>query len=296
MSRLNQKRRWHLSPTAMTVLAFAAMVLLPMTAGAITLDLALNYGVVSEYGDVVFGNSAQLAKGNSLGRIAGNKVTLGNGSMAASDVVAAEYAITLANYAKVSGFCTAFDAVHLGVGAKCGTVDQFDPDAAGIDLFFDLSQEIPPFESAVLGITPTQTLGPLTVAAGKRQTIATTVAGLNIIQLDSLTLKNSSTLTLSGNSGDTIIVTVSGNLLVGSGAHIRLGGSVHQGNVLIYVQGNSTLGNSTVIGASMLTDGTFTAGSGTFIDGAVLAQLNVTFGPNATVSANVPQQVGVPNP
>jgi hypothetical protein len=46
----------------------------------------------------------------------------------------------------------------------------------------------------------------------------------------------------------------------------------------------------------MLTDGTFTAGSGTFIDGAVLAQLDVTFGPKATVSANLSQHVGVPNP
>jgi hypothetical protein len=69
---------------------------------------------------------------------------------------------------------------------------------------------------------------------------------------------------------------------MGSGAHVKLAGGIIPSHVVIYVGGNSIWGNSTGLSASVITLSGILAGTGTFIDGVVLAGGGVNFGPNTT--------------
>ena len=279
----------------MTLFSMALLAMLPAAAGAVTLGDALNFAALSDTGDVIISNTARVSV-NALGAAAGQNVTLGNTSLDSNDVIATSGVVTLGNYAKVKGECiTNGGAVVLGTGAKCGSTDTSGSNAK-LALVSQALTDVGTFESALASQTPTQTLGPISLAAGKKTTVTDTVAGLNIIQVDSITLGNSSTLTISGASSDFTVLNIVGDLSIGSGAHLALTGGIISSHVLINVQGTiPTWLNSTVIGATIVAPNSgVTAGSGAKLDGAIIADGTITFGPNATLIFQ-PSLVDVPS-
>jgi len=283
------------SKVRMTLFSMALLAMLPAAAGAVTLGDALNFAALSDTGDVIISNTARVSV-NALGAAAGQNVTLGNTSLDSNDVIATSGVVTLGNYAKVKGECiTNGGAVVLGTGAKCGSTDTSGSNAK-LALVSQALTDVGTFESALASQTPTQTLGPISLAAGKKTTVTDTVAGLNIIQVDSITLGNSSTLTISGASSDFTVLNIVGDLRIGSGAHLALTGGIISSHVLINVQGTiPTWLNSTVIGATIVAPNSgVTAGSGAKLDGAIIADGTITFGPNATLIFQ-PSLVDVPS-
>jgi hypothetical protein len=266
---------------------FGATVLLlgltvsPMIAGAVTLGGALGFSALSTAGDLSINNVAKVGT-NNLGSVGGNDVTLGNNSKAGGNATADPGNILLGNFSKVMGTCfTNGGTITKGIGAKCVSGEVTSGDG-GIKA--GAIADTATFETALVGAPATQTMGPLTVPNFPSTTL-TAAPGLNIIDImGDLTLNNSSTLFLSGNPGDQIVLRISGDLHIGSGAKIVATG-INQQDVLIYVGGSvASWGNSTKVTATLLAPfSACSVGSSAKIDGAIICRDDVTFLQNATL-------------
>jgi hypothetical protein len=229
---------------------------------------------------VTIGNSSKIG-GSAIG---GGSVSIGNSTKATGGLFAANADLTLGNYAKSLGDCSVVGMLHLGSGASCADFPPGNDGSDATELVFQAWAEMSTFETEVDINCATQSLGPLTVGAGKKSTIVDNVSGFNLIQVDGIALKNSSSLTLSGSSNDTLVLQIKGDLSMGSGAHIKLAGGLVPGHVIVYVEGNSVWGNSTGVSADIFTLNGIVAGSGTVIDGVVLAEGGVTLGANTIIT------------
>jgi hypothetical protein len=284
---------------AMIVFVAAAIIsAFPMTGAA-----APPLGGYAVYGDgVTIGNSSKVghfdvsSPDHSFigGSIVANGVTIGNATLVGS-VLADDGNLTLGNYAKAYGVCGILGGgLNLGIGASCDGLDQGGDEIYIGELTSETFGTFYSFDVQVNINCATATMGSLTVAAGKSSTVSTTVSGFNLIQADTIKLGNSSTLILSGAPDDTILLHSVNGLVIGSGAHIKLKGGIVPSHVMIYVDGDCDLGNSIGIPASVVLFGQLSAGSGTFIDGEVLATGGVTFGPN-TIITNSDSDISVPD-
>jgi hypothetical protein len=285
---------------AMVIFVASAIIsALPMTGAASPL-----LGGYAVFGSgVTIGNSSRVghfdvsSPDHSFigGQIVAEGVSIGNSTLVGG-IYAADGNLTLGNYARAAGVCSILGgALNLGNGASCAGLDQGGDETLVGQLIIDSLADFYNFDIQVLVNCATATMGPLTVAAGKSSTVSTTVPGFNLIQADAITLGNSSTLTLSAGPGDSILLHSMNNLVIGSGAHIKLKGGIVPSHVMIYVEGDCNFGNSIGIAASVALVGQLSAGSGTFVDGLVLATGGVTFGPN-TIITNNDSEVSVPEP
>jgi hypothetical protein len=292
--KVRQKQKRIIGPILATLLPMVLMALLPLSAGAVTLGDALDFSALSTAGDVNINNVAKVSV-NALGDVGGQNVVLGNNSLAGGAAVADPGNITVGNYSKVKGECiTDGGTVTLHTGAKCLSVDDTGTNAK-LAVMSQAITDVGNFETALVATSPTQTLGAVTLASGKKATISDTVSGLNIIELPSVTLGNSSTLTLHGAPGDSMVLEITGTLTIGSGAKIVLAGGLPVDQVLIYVGGTvGSWGNSTSVGATLLAPNSVcAAGSGAKITGAIICGDSVTFLENATLTFN-PSLVDIP--
>lgn len=217
------------------------------------------------------------------GIVGGSDVAIGNNSIAGHDAVAASGALMLSNYAQTLGVCvTSGAAPQLKVGAVCGGVDTSgtNPD---LTAYTNASGDLAAFEAALAAAPPTQTLAAIDLAAGKSATI-TAVAGANIIEVPTVTLGNSATLTLAGPATATVVLEITGNLSIGSGAAIVLAG-MQPANVIINVGGAiGGWGASSRISGTLIAPGGGCAGmSGVTIDGALVCAGAIAFGTNFKV-------------
>jgi hypothetical protein len=231
----------------------------------------------------------------------GGDIQLGNNGSYSGNAVSFNGNIILNNYTKVAGQCVTNYPIFNGVtilnhGAHCGYVD----DSGNNFLLLKL------LKAAIDGLLfycdvqngyPTQSEGVVNLGASKKLTITDLNPGcLNFIDVTSMALGNSSTLTLSGGPSDTVVVRVDGPMSIGSGAKIVLAGGLTPVDVVIVDGGgitswqSSTTLNGTIIGA-----GTCTIGSGATINGAVICGLNLTMGANARVNSLPAFAVNVPS-
>jgi hypothetical protein len=270
---------------AILAMLVAAALVIPNSAAAVTLSSALAFSALSTSGDVNINNVAKVSV-NALGAVGGQNVTLGSNSLAGGDAVADPGAITLGNFSKVISKCiTGGGAVNLHLGAKCGSTDTTGTNPE-LTVLSNAITDVGTFVTALTSATPTQTLPATIVKDFPSTTITdTVVGGLNIIELPSLILKNSSTLILSGGAADSMVLEITGNLLIGSGARILLKGGLNVDQVLIYVNGTvAAWGNTTTVGATLLApNSACAAGSGAKVVGAIICGGNVTFLQNATL-------------
>jgi hypothetical protein len=259
-------------------LASAMIATFPITADA--------YGFLGSFAvlasSVTIGNSSKIG-GSAIG---GGSVSIGNSTRAAGGLFAANADLTLGNYAKSLGDCSVIGMLHLGIGASCAAFPPGNDGSDATELVFQAWAEMATFETEVDINCATQSLGPLTVAAGKKSTVVNNVSGFNLIQIDGITLENSATLILSGSLNDTLVLQIKGDFSMGSGAHIKLAGGLIPSHVIVYVEGNSVWGNSTGLSADIFTLNGIVAGNGTVIDGVVLAQGGVTFGANTIITGS----------
>jgi len=282
------------------LLALLTAALVPSSAGAVTLGNALDFSALSLTGDVNINNVAKVgvAAIGPQGDAGGSNVTLGSNSLAGGNAIASPGdVITVGNFSTVKGACItgAGGAVNLGTGAKCLLGTDTTGTNGKLTVFADAITDVGTFDTALTSATPTQTLGALTLAAGKKGTITDSVAGLNIIELPSVTLGNSSTLTLVGAPGDTVVLEITGSLKIGSGAKILLSGGLTPADVLIYVGTSvASWGNTTTVNGTVLAPNSpIAAGSGAKVTGAIIGQGNVTFLQNATLTF-APSLVDIP--
>ena len=255
--------------------------------------------------DIGAGNVARVTSGLCIpGEVgAGSDIVLGNNGIYSGDVISYDGSITLNNYASVVGQCvTDGGNVIKKVGAKCGSTDTSGNnsllgllDAA----YFDGGI----FACDVANDSPTSNIPAVNIADGKQFTITDTVTGgLNLIDVPSLTLGGSSTLTLSGGSSDTLVLRVDGSTSIGHGAKIVLAGGLTPFSVVIAAQGGiSFWGNSTTVNGTMLVGQPFASndyscpvGSGATINGALLCEDDLSLGANPHVNYQPAFGVSVP--
>jgi len=282
------------------LLALLTAAMLPSTAGAVTLGNALDFSALSTSGDVNINNVAKvgIAAIGPQGDAGGSNVTLGSNSLAGGDAIASPGdVVTVGNFSTVKGACItgAGGAVNLGTGAKCVLGEDTSGANGKLTVMADAITDVGTFVTALTAATPTQTLGPVTLAAGKKSSITDSVVGLNIIEVPSVTLGNSSILTLTGAAGDTVVLEITGDLKIGSGAQILLAGGLTPADVLIYVGGAVTSwGNTTTVNGTILApNSALSAGSGAKVTGAIIGNGNVTFLQNATLTF-APSLVDIP--
>ena len=280
---------------AIAVVITCYMLIAP-NAYAVTLGKALGFSALSTSGDVAINNVAKVSI-NSLGDTGGHNVTLGSNSLAGGDAIADTGDITLGNFSKVKGKCiTGGGAVNLHLGAKCGS-ENTSGSSPKLAIMTQAISDVGTFEANLTSATPTQTLPAITVKNYPHTVITDTVSGgLNIIEIPSLTLQNSSTLILSGGASDSLVLEITGDVNIGSGARILVQGGLTVNHVLIYVGGNvASWGNTTMVGATLLAPNTAcAAGSGARVTGAIICGGDVTFLQNATLTFN-PTLVDIPS-
>jgi serine acetyltransferase len=231
----------------------------------------------------------------------GGDILLGNNGSYSGSAVSFNGNIILNNYTKVAGQCVTnypiFNGVTiLGIGAKCGLQDDSGNNFLLLKLLKAALDGLL-FYCDVANGYPTQLAGVVNLGASKKFTIVDANPGcLNFIDATSLTLGNSSTLTLSGGAYDTVVLRVDGTVSIGSGAKIVLAGGLTPADVVIVDQGGiTTWGNSTTINGTIVSAGTCTIGSGATINGAVLCGQNLTLGANAHVNSLPAFAVNVPS-
>jgi hypothetical protein len=115
--------------------------------------------------------------------------------------------ITMLNYGHVTGACvtdgtTIPTSIFLHTGATCGS-EVADPNSPLIGNLADAVDNEEIVDAAILCQEPTEMLPAIVLGAGKKMTIPV-AAGLNVIVTPSITLGNSSVLTLSGGSSDMV--------------------------------------------------------------------------------------------
>jgi hypothetical protein len=289
MDSANSHKRWA-RLTLASLLALLTAALTPSWAGAVTLGNALDFSALSLSGDVDINNVAKVGSApiGSPGDVGGSDVTLGNNSLAGGDAIAEPGdVVAIGNYSTVVGesITGAGGSVILGLGAKSGFIDTTGTNGK-LAVKADAITDVGTFDTALTSATPSLTLAAVTLAAGKKATITdSVVGGLNIIEVPSVTLGNSSTLTLSGGPADSLVLEITGDLKIGNGAKIVLTGGLSVNEVLIYVNGSvASWGNSTTVGATLLApNSAIAAGSSAKVTGAIIAGGNVTFLENATL-------------
>jgi hypothetical protein len=273
-----------------------------------TLGKALEFSLLglSSDGDIDVGvGNASLVKRSQItgGEIgAGGDLVFGDGAMTDGDAIAPGGPITLQNYASVAGKCvTNGSTVNLKVGAKCGSIDNSGSNPL-LGLLNQADADSLQFACDVFNDSATSTLGDVKLGASKKSTI-TVSGGPNLLDLSSLILGNSSTLTIKGGASDTVVLRVTGDTRIGHSARILLGGGLTPNHVVIATQGGiSFWGNSTTVTGTILdSDGTkemsyqdCTAGTGTTINGALICGDDLTLGANARVNFNPAELVMVP--
>ncbi len=263
-----------------TMLMFA-VIMIPASAGAVTLGHALEFSALSTAGDVNINNVAKvgIALLGPQGDVGGQNVTLGSNSLAGGNVDTDPGNITVGNFSSVKGECiTNGGTITLDLGAKCHT--QFTGGDGGLKA--QAITDVGTFVTTLLGETPT-TMPALTVKNYPSTTLAIG-AGLNIIEIPSVTLNNSSTLTLDGGGlGGTVVLQIDTTLEIGSGARILLKGGLSAADVVIYVGGSIPIwGNTTTVNGTILVpNAAVAAGSGAKVFGAIIGEGNVTFLQNA---------------
>ena len=135
-------------------------------------------------------------------------------------------------------------------------------------------------------LTPTQTFGSIT-----GPTSITGNGGKNVINVSSITLNGSDSLTLSGTSHDTFIVNVSGTLALTGTSSIKLNG-VAPNNVLFNITGS---GQQVAFTGKSMGNGLFLAPdrpvavTGAFITGGIFAGGNISIVSGAKITSGVPE-------
>jgi len=91
-------------------------------------------------------------------------------------------------------------------------------------------------------------------------------------------------MTLAGPADKVWIFQISGDLTMGSGAHVVLSGGALAGNVFWQVAGGATIGTTAHVEGTVLSATAVTLQSGATVNGRLLAQTNVTLISNTLVN------------
>jgi CSLREA domain-containing protein len=260
---------------------------------------ALNFALESVGGDVTTGTNASVGKGTApAGSVAGLGVSLGNSSGVGQDAISSSSSLVLGTNANVSGACvTGGSPITIsGSAARCGSTDTSGTNPL-LTTYSESGTDASTFETAVIDATPTQSIGGFTLAtAGSRTLTDSVVGGFNLVRINGdVARNNSSSLTLKGAAGDTLVVDITGNLSLGTNSHIQLSG-LSPNQVVIKVRGAiSNWGNSSSINGTLLAlDSDCAAGINDSVNGAVICGRDATFGSSLRVGFNPATNVCVP--
>jgi hypothetical protein len=286
----------------------------------ITVGPTGDFAILSDSGPLSLGNhTLVLGTGASVASTYSSPLLIGDAqTKIQGDAIATEFelnpppaATTIQNYGHVTGACvTDGGPITLLTGATCGS-KVTDPNSPLIGNLADAVDNEEIVDAAILCQEPTETLPAINLGAGKKQTI-TLASGLNIIVTPSITLGNSSTLTLSGGSADSVVLATpgtpgEGKINVGFSAKIVLTGGLVAQNVWITStpepQGfnppaadpSLILKNSSVINGTIHGGFTCSIGSGVTINGALICDYGLTAGNNLIVNFKPATGLSLPN-
>ncbi len=263
-----------------------------------TLGNARNFALESVGGDVTTGGNASIGKGTSPpGSVAGLNVSLGNSSGVGQNAISSSSALVLGTNTSVSGACvTGGSGIMAGSATRCGSIDTTGTSPL-LTTYSKSGTDASAFETAVINATATQSIGGFTLAIGGTRTLTdSVVGGFNLVRINgNVVLNNSSSLTLAGAAGDTLVVDITGNLSLGTNSHIQLSG-LSPNQVVIKVRGAiSNWGDSSSINGTLLAvDGACAAGINDSVTGAVICGRDATFGSSLRVGFNPATNVCVP--
>ena len=273
----------------------------PLSLGNHTLILGAGASVASTYSNLMIGDAQTKIQGNAIAT--------------QFEQAPPPAMTTMLNYGHVKGTCvTDGGPITLRTGATCGSKST-DPNSPLIVNLADAVDNEEIVDAAILCQEPTQTLPAIVLGAGKKMTIMTTLPGeLNVIVAPSITLGNSSVLTLSGGSADTVVLATTGTpgegkINVGFSAKIVLAGGLVPQNVWISstpepqglnppasaADASLILKNSSVINGTLHGGYTCSIGSSVTINGAIICDYGLTAGHNLTVNFKPATGLSLPN-
>ena len=258
---------------------------------------ALNFALESVGGDVTTGTNASVGKGTTPGSVAGLDVSLGTSSGVGQNAISSSSALVLGTNTSVSGACvTGGSSISFGSAARCGSTNTSGTSPL-LTTYSESGTAVSAFETAVIDATPTQAIGGFTLAIGGSRTLTDNVSGgFNLVRINGdVVLNNSSSLTLAGTTGDTVVVDITGNLSLGTNSHIQLSG-LSPNQVVIKVRGAvSNWGDSSSINGTLFAlDSACAAGINDSVNGAVICGRNATFGSSLRVGFDPATNVCVP--
>jgi choice-of-anchor A domain-containing protein len=185
-----------------------------------------------------------------------------------------EPAIVLGAHDTVVGACiTGGGTTSLGVGASCGSIDTTGGNQQLITASFAFVQA--EFYAGYLaGLTPTTTLGDITLKKYQRLTVKLTEP-VNVVAIGNITTAGGNTITLSAPKGAVVVLNVSGVLNLGAGTQVFNSNGLNTHNVIWNLTNtNPTFGTNVTLNGTVINfpnnESTVTFGAGSSLNGAVL--------------------------
>jgi choice-of-anchor A domain-containing protein len=185
-----------------------------------------------------------------------------------------EPAIALGAHDTVVGACiTGGGTASLGVGASCGSIDT----TGGNQQLITASSAFVQAEfyaGYLAGLTPTTTLGDITLKKYQRLTVNLTEP-VNVVAIGNITTAGGNTITLSAPKGAVVVLNVSGALNLGAGTQVFNSNGLNTHNVIWNLTStNPTFGTNVTLNGTVINfpnnESTVTFGAGSSLNGAVL--------------------------
>jgi choice-of-anchor A domain-containing protein len=198
-------------------------------------------------------------------------------------------AISLAPHAHVHQACvTGGGTIALGNGASCDGGTDTSGTSPLLSTLSAAQSEAADYASFLAGLTPTTTLGDVTLKKYQNLTIKLS-AGTNVVSIGNITTAGVNTITLSAPKDAIVVLNVSGTLDLGSATQVFANsGTLDPHNLIWNIESaNPTFGAGVVLSGTLLNiaDGTtVTFGARSAIAGAILTDGSVVS--NAAIHVN----------
>jgi choice-of-anchor A domain-containing protein len=281
---------------------FFLAVASPSASAASDLGAAKGFAVLSSSADVSLKNRVNIsqitASGSPAcpgavgcpGSIGGTTILMGRGNASAPDTVSGDVigsvsspqglscagnppgttTICLGNDSEIAGQCiTGGGAVSSPSECAAGT-DTSGTNPKLATTFVQAGADAAAFSANLAGLTPTQNLSAIILGSHGSTTISGG-AGVNVVNLASITTGTKATITINAGSTETVILNVgttadAGSLQLGKGASVVLSGGITPDHVIFNLVDTGTtaqLGNDIVFNGTILApQGQFTSGDG----------------------------------
>jgi hypothetical protein len=257
----------------------------------------LAFVLLSTGGKVILGKDSQAGlggNGGDLGMVGGTAAILDKDSQAVNEVVTKPHGINLHKNAETFGCITDHARIKLAAGARCMSLIDNGGQRPELTTMKNAIGEAALFVSVANSQPPAQNLSKIAVPKNGFQTIVNSQTGLNVITTPSVNLKKGAELDISGQSGETDLILVNGDLKWGADASLLFSGMTDTDLVFVISGKLVSIGRNSQLPATVVApNATCEVGARAQVFGEMVCGKKISLGDHSQVQY-VPTAVTIP--